>query len=174
MYSGFELCEGTPVPGKEEYLDSEKYEIRAWDWQRPGNIIQEITLLNRIRKENPALQTHLNIRFLPASNDNILFYIKTTPPADSCERFGDNVVMVAVNLDPFNAHEATLELPLWEFGVPDDGVLEVENLVNGSRFGWHGKHQQLRLDPFVCPYAIWRVRHTSSTSHASLTGHTGA
>lgn len=170
MYSGFELCEATPVPGKEEYLDSEKYEIRAWDWQRPGNIIQEITLLNRIRKENPALQTHLNIRFLPASNDNILFYIKTTPPADSCERFGDNVVMVAVNLDPFNAHEATLELPLWEFGVPDDGVLEVEDLVNGNRFGWHGKYQPLRLDPFVCPYAIWRVRHTSQTSHNSQTG----
>ncbi len=175
MYSGFELCEAAPVPGKEEYLDSEKYEIRAWDWQRPGNIIQEITLLNRIRKENPALQTHLNIRFLPASNDNILFYIKTTPPADSCERFGDNVVMVAVNLDPFNAHEATLELPLWEFGVPDDGVLEVEDLVNGSRFGWRGKHQSLRLDPFVCPYAIWRVRHTGHTGHnAGNTGHNGA
>ncbi|RJF95331.1 maltotransferase domain-containing protein [Noviherbaspirillum saxi] len=159
MYSGFELCEATPVPGKEEYFDSEKYEIRAWDWQRPGNIIQEITQFNHIRSENPALQTHLGIRFLMASNDNILFFIKSTPPADSCQRFGDNVIMVAINLDPFAAHEATLELPLWEFGVPDDGTLEVDDLVNRAHLSWHGTRQHLRLDPFVCPYAIWRVRH---------------
>ncbi|RZI42443.1 alpha-1,4-glucan--maltose-1-phosphate maltosyltransferase [Herbaspirillum sp. HC18] len=159
MYSGFELCEGTPVPGKEEYLDSEKYEIRAWDWQRPGNIIQEITQLNRIRRENPALQTHLNVRFLGASSDNILFFMKATAPAGSCERFGDNVILAAINLDPFAAHEATLELPLWEFGLPDDGVLEVVDLVNGAHLAWRGRTQHLRLDPFVFPYAVWRVRH---------------
>ncbi|GIZ53274.1 alpha-1,4-glucan--maltose-1-phosphate maltosyltransferase [Noviherbaspirillum aridicola] len=159
MYSGFELCEGTPVPGKEEYLDSEKYEIRAWDWQRPGNIIAEISRLNRIRKENPALQTHLGIRFLNASDGNILFFMKSTGPADSCQRFGDNVVLVAINLDPFTAHETDLEVPLWEFGLPDDGELEVEDLIGGAHLHWHGKHQHLRLDPFACPYAIWRVRH---------------
>ncbi|TFW10082.1 alpha-1,4-glucan--maltose-1-phosphate maltosyltransferase, partial [Oxalobacteraceae bacterium OM1] len=158
MYSGFELCEGTPVPGKEEYLDSEKYEIRAWDWNRPGNIIHEITQLNAIRKTNPALQTHLNVRFLPASNENILFFLKATPPADTCERFGDNVVLVAINLDPYHAHEATLELPLWEFGLPDDGNLELDDLLQHRHLTWHGKHQHLRLDPFVSPYAIWRVR----------------
>ncbi|HEY0844264.1 MAG TPA: maltotransferase domain-containing protein [Noviherbaspirillum sp.] len=160
MYSGFELCEGTPVPGKEEYLDSEKYEIRAWDWQRPGNIIAEITRLNRIRSENPALQTHLNIRFLHASSDNILFFLKSTVPDSGNARFGDNVVLVAINLDPFAAHEATLELPLWEFGLPDDGVLDVDDLINGAHLNWHGKLQHLRLDPFVCPYAIWRIRRT--------------
>ncbi|KIF80870.1 alpha-1,4-glucan--maltose-1-phosphate maltosyltransferase [Noviherbaspirillum autotrophicum] len=163
MYSGFELCEGTPIPGKEEYLDSEKYEIRAWDWNRPGNIIGEITQLNRIRAENPALQTHLNIRFLHASDDNILFFIKATPPADSCQHkgsySGDNVVLVAINLDPFAAHDTMLELPLWEFGMADDGTLDVDDLVNGTHLAWHGKHQQLRLDPFICPYAIWRIRH---------------
>jgi starch synthase (maltosyl-transferring) len=158
MYSGFELCEGTPVPGKEEYLDSEKYEIRAWDWQRPGNIIEEITMLNRIRKENPALQSHLGIRFLDASDGNVLFFMKATEATDSCQRFGDNVLLVAINLDPFNAHETTLKLPLWEFGLADDGTLDADDLINGGRIGWHGGQQQLRLDPFVCPYAIWRVR----------------
>ncbi|HEV2609851.1 MAG TPA: alpha-1,4-glucan--maltose-1-phosphate maltosyltransferase [Noviherbaspirillum sp.] len=161
MYSGFELCEAAPVPGKEEYLDSEKYEIRAWDWQRPGNIIREITQLNRIRSENPALHTHLNIRFLNASNDNILFFIKSTAPPDDAgdtATMGDNVILGAINLDPFAAHEADLELPLWEFGQPDDGGLEVDDLVNGGRLAWHGKFQRLRLDPFVNPYAIWRVR----------------
>lgn len=159
MYSGFELCEGTPVPGKEEYMDSEKYEIRAWDWQRPGNIIHEITQLNHIRIENPALQTHLNIRFLHASNTNILFFLKSTLPADSCERIGDNAVLVAINLDPLAAHETSLELPLWEFGLPEDGTLDVDDLVTNAHLAWHGKLQHLRLDPFVCPYAIWRVRH---------------
>ena len=69
------------------------------------------------------------------------------------------MVLVAINLDPFAAHEADIELPLWEFGLPDDGALEVEDLVNVGRFHWHGKHRHLRLDPFTSPYAIWRVRH---------------
>jgi starch synthase (maltosyl-transferring) len=158
MYSGFELCEGTPVPGKEEYLDSEKYEIRAWDWNRPGNIVEEITLLNRIRKQNPALQTHLGIRFLPASNDNILYFLKATDPIDRNERLGDNVVLVAINLDPSAAHEADIELPLWDFGLPDDGGLETDDLVRGGHFVWHGKQHRIRLDPFDLPFAIWRVR----------------
>lgn len=158
MYSGFELCEGAPVPGKEEYLDSEKYEIRAWDWNRPGNIIQEITALNRIRSENRALQSHLGVRFLNSSDGNILYFVKSTPPADSGQRFGDNVVLVAINLDPFAAHDTTLEVPLWEFGLPDDGALQVEDLISGSRQTWHGKFQPLRLDPFISPYAIWRVQ----------------
>ena len=159
MYSGFELCEGTPVPGKEEYLDSEKYEIRAWDWNRPGNIIHEISQLNRIRRDNPALQTHLNVRFLPASGDHILFFLKATPPAEGDAGFGDNVILGAINLDPFAAHEAILDIPLWEFGLPDDGVLEVADLLSGAHQSWQGRQRHLRLDPFVSPYAVWRVRH---------------
>jgi starch synthase (maltosyl-transferring) len=158
MYSGFELCEGTPVPGKEEYLDSEKYEIRAWDWEKPGNIIAEITQLNRLRRENPALQSHLGIRFYPAHDDNILYFAKTTPPTVPGRNLGDNVVLVAINLDPYNVHEATFEVPLWEFGLPDDAVLEVDDLVQGRHLTWHGKYQHIRLDPFSNPYAIWRVR----------------
>jgi starch synthase (maltosyl-transferring) len=104
------------------------------------------------------LQTHLNVRFLPASGDNILFFMKSTLPGGACDRTGDNMVLVAINLDPFNAHEATLEVPLWEFGLPDDGTLDVTDLLNGAPLSWHGKHQHVRLDPFVCPYAIWRVR----------------
>lgn len=158
MYSGFELCEATPVPGKEDYLDSEKYEIRAWDWQRPGNIIQEISVLNRIRRANPALQTHLGIRFYPSSSDSILYFIKATPHPTQPDRFGDNVVLVAINLDPFAAHDSSLELPLWQFGLPDDGTLEADDLVRNNRFVLRGKMHQIRLDPFDTPYAIWRLR----------------
>lgn len=158
MYSGFELCEAAPIPGKEEYLDSEKYEIRVWDWERPGNIIHEITVLNRIRAQNPALQSHLGLRFLHASNDNILAFLKTTEPADVHHRLGDNVVIVVINLDPYAAHEAALDVPLWELGLPDHARFEVDDLVNDVRLALHGKRQHLRLDPFDHPYAIWRLR----------------
>jgi len=99
VYNGFELCEAAAIPGREEYADSEKYQLRAWDWDRPGNIISEITALNRIRRANPALQTHRGVTFLPCSNDMILFYEKATPDRS-------NVVRVAVSLDPFNPQEA--------------------------------------------------------------------
>jgi starch synthase (maltosyl-transferring) len=158
MYSGFELCEATPIPGKEEYLDSEKYEIRVRDWQQPGNIVAEITQLNRIRRDNPALQSQLGIRFLHASNDNVLYFLKTTRPLGRTQTLGDNVVLVAINLDPFNAHHSSIELPLHEFGLPDNAALDALDLLGGAHFTWHGKIQQLRLDPFERPYAIWRVR----------------
>lgn len=151
MYSGFELCEATPLPGREEYLNSEKYEIRHWDWERPGNIVEEITALNRIRKANPALRTHLGIKFYNAFNDRILYFAKETP-----ER--DNVVLLAINLDPFHAQEADVELPLWEWGLPDDGSLAVDDLVRENRFIWRGKIQHIRLDPADLPYAVWRLR----------------
>jgi starch synthase (maltosyl-transferring) len=150
VYNGFELCEAAAVPGREEYLDSEKYQIRAWDWERPGNIIAEIRVLNGLRRRNPALQTHLGVTFLPASDDAILFYEKATFDRS-------NVVLVAVCLDPHAAHEADIELPLWSWRIPDEGALEMDNLLTGSVGLWHGKHHRLRLSPEQ-PYAIWRAR----------------
>ena len=150
VYSGFELCEAAAVPGKEEYLDSEKYEIRPRDWQAPGNIVAEITRLNQIRRAHKALQSHLGLTFYNASDDNILYFGKRAS-AD-----GD-IVLVAVNLDPFNAHEAGIEVPLWEFGLSDDASIAVEDLMRGHRFRWHGKSQSIRLDPGELPFSIWRL-----------------
>lgn len=157
VYSGFELCEAQAVTGKEEYLDSEKYEIRAWDWQRPGNIVREVTLLNRIRNANPALQTHLGVRFHYSSNEQILYFSKSTKGTDA-DLFGDNVILVAINLDPFAAHDATIDLPLWQLGLPDHASVELEDLVNENRFTWQGRQQQIHLDPQQMPFAIWRLR----------------
>lgn len=151
MYQGFELCEATPLPGREEYLDSEKYEIRVWPDRRPGDIVDEITRLNMIRRANPALQTHLGIAFHNAFNDQVLWYRKAT--ADR-----SNVVLCAVSLDPHNVQEAAVELPLWEWGLPDHAALEAEDLMTGWQFTWHGKVQRLRLDPGGLPFGIWRVR----------------
>ncbi|MEN5200099.1 alpha-1,4-glucan--maltose-1-phosphate maltosyltransferase [Pseudomonas wadenswilerensis] len=150
MYSGFELCEATPVPGKEEYLDSEKYEIRPRDFTQPGNIIAEIALLNRIRRQNPALQTHLGVAFYHAWNDNILYFGKRT-----AER--DNFILVAVSLDPHNAQEAHFELPLWELGLDDTADTLGEDLMSGHRWTWHGKTQWMRIEPWHLPFAIWRI-----------------
>ncbi|HKU99650.1 MAG TPA: alpha-1,4-glucan--maltose-1-phosphate maltosyltransferase [Vineibacter sp.] len=150
LYNGFELCEATPLPGREEYADSEKYQLRAWDWNRPGNIVAEISRLNAIRRRNPALQSHLGVRFYNAFHDQILYYAKAT--AD-----WDNVILVAVNLDPHHAHEADFEVPLWEWGLPDNAAVTADDLMRGSTATWHGKVQHLRLDPADLPFGIWRV-----------------
>jgi starch synthase (maltosyl-transferring) len=152
MYSGFELCEGRPDAKRKEYADSEKYQLTAWDWDRPGNIIGEIAQLNRIRRDNPALHSHLGITFRPAYNDNVLLFTKATPARD-------NVVLVAVSLDPYSPQEADIELPLYEFGLPDNGTIGAEDLMRGSRFGWSGKYQRIRLDPGA-PFSIWRLGAT--------------
>ncbi len=150
VYCGFELCEAAAVPGKEEYLDSEKYQLRAWDWNRPGNIVAEITALNRMRRRNPALQTHLGVRFLPAANDRVLFYEKATPDRS-------NVVLVAVSLDPHHPQEADIALPLWSWRIPDEGALVMDDLLAGTSAVWQGKHHRVRLTPEQ-PYAIWRAQ----------------
>ena len=150
IYNGFEISEAAAMPGKEEYLNSEKYEIRAWDFEQPDNIAWDIRLVNRLRQQHPALQDFTSLAFYNAWNDNILCYGKRT--ADLSD-----FLLFHVCLDPHNAQEATFELPLWEFGLPDDASIEVEDLVAGHRFTWHGKHQHIRLDPYYKPYAIWRL-----------------
>ena len=152
MYSGFELCESAPVPGKEEYLDSEKYEIRPRDFNAAGNIIAEIAQLNRIRRQNPALHSHLGLKLYNAWNDQILYFGKRSAE-------GGNLVLVAVSLDPFNAQEAHFELPLWELGLADDAATQGEDLMNGHRWTWYGKTQFMRLEP-AQPFGIWRITAT--------------
>jgi starch synthase (maltosyl-transferring) len=120
-------------------------------WVRPGNIVGAVTQLNWIRRMNPALQTHLGISFLNAFNDQVLYFEKATPDRG-------NVVLVAVNLDPFNVQEAWFEAPLWKFGLADGQSLAVDDLVFETSYVWHGKLQHVRLDPASNPYAIWRVR----------------
>ena len=149
VYNGFELCDAAPMPGKEEYLDSEKYEIRVWDYKRPGNIVADITRLNQIRRANPALHTHLGVTFHRGDNDQMLVYSKSTP-----ER--DNVVLVAVNMNPHAPQFSNVELARSAFGLPDHAPLQIENLLTGEREMWLDWHRGIYLDP-AQPYAIWRI-----------------
>lgn len=150
IYNGFELCEGTPLPGKEEYLDSEKYEIRSWDWDREGHIKDDVRLINRLRRTQPALQQFRNLSFYNAWNDQIVYYGKYTEDRR-------NFVLIAVNHDPHNGQGAHFEVPLWEFDLADDAAIEVEDLVTGERFFWTGKVQHMWLEPQEQPYRIWRL-----------------
>lgn len=151
MYSGFEICEALPVPGKEEYLNSEKYEIRPRDFNQEGHIVAEITQLNRIRRENPALQTHLGYQPYTVWNENIFYFGKRTPDRR-------NFILVAVSLDPVNAQEGHFELPLWELGLDDQADSYGEDLMTGHRWTWHGKVQWMRIEPWHLPFGIWRIR----------------
>jgi starch synthase (maltosyl-transferring) len=149
IYSGYELCENQAVPGTEEYQDSEKYQLKARDWDRPGNIKEFVTLINRIRRDNPALHQLSNIRFLPADNDQILFYAKTT--ADK-----SNTLLIAVNLDPSQWHECTVTVPPDLVGVSRGQSFRVTDLITGAAYTW-GERNYVRLDPYAEPAHILRV-----------------
>ncbi|MDQ4106601.1 MAG: alpha-1,4-glucan--maltose-1-phosphate maltosyltransferase, partial [Actinomycetota bacterium] len=153
IYNGYELCENTPrgEPGTTVYYqDSEVYEYKVWDWDRPGNIKDYIRRINGIRRANPALHELTNLAFHNAPDDNILFYSKTS---------GDNTVLVAVNLDPFAAHDAHLELPLETLGIGEHEEYVVEELISGRVLtGRYGRYFWVRLVPNENVAEIFRVR----------------
>jgi len=151
IYSGFELCENTPIPGKEEYLDSEKYQFKGRDWNAPGNIKSTLTRLNAIRRENRAMRESANLRFLHAENDGILFYSKTTTA-------GDNLLLGAVTLDCVNPQTAFVSVPLADFAIGERETYQVEDLLTGERFSWTGARNFISLNPHTRPAHIFRVR----------------
>jgi starch synthase (maltosyl-transferring) len=142
IYSGFELCENKALPGREEYLDSEKYQYKVWDWNRPRNIKRYVATLNQIRQENPALREYNNLEFYHAENDNIIAYGKHTPNKD-------NIIIVIVNLDPGRAHDSFVYIPIATFGIQHSERYQVLDLITGARFQWQGERNYVRLDPHV-------------------------
>ncbi len=154
IYNGFELCEAEALEGREEYRDSEKYQLRHWDIDRPGNIVAEIRQLNHLRRTNPALHSHLGVRFLVCSNDNILCYIKATPGRD-------NVLLIAVSFDPHTVQEADIEVPADLFGSFGASPSAVEDLMRGGTTVWPAGRHRIRLDPAALPFSIWRMRPTT-------------
>jgi len=149
IYSGYELCENQAVAGTEEYLNSEKYEIKVRDWNQPGNIKEFIGRVNSIRRENRALQQFLNLQFLNSDNDQILFFAKAT-------RDKNNVILVAINLDPLNTHYCTAFVPPEVVGVAPGRSYRVTDLLTGARYVWSNSNY-VRLDPAVEPAHILRV-----------------
>lgn len=149
IFQGFELCEGTPIEGREEYLNSDKYEIRVRDWHAPGNIRYLITRLNQLRREYKALQEYDNLEFYKADNDKIMFYGKS---------YQNEHILVAVNLDPFNSQSAFVDVPVEKFNTGHDQHYEVQDLLTGQRYLWQGVRNYVELNPQVEPAHIFLVK----------------
>jgi starch synthase (maltosyl-transferring) len=154
----FELCERRPrEPGSEEYLDSEKYQIRTWNRDDPDSLAWLIARVNQIRRENAALARN-ELTFLAIDNEQMIAYAKQTPDHA-------NVIIVVVNLDPDNVHSGWLEVPLELLGISPHRTYQVHDLVTDARYLWHGSRNFVKLDPRQLPAHILRVRHWLRTEH---------
>jgi starch synthase (maltosyl-transferring) len=159
----YELGENTPArpaAGKtesEEYFDSEKFQIRQRDRNAEGSLVPLITSLNRIRKGNLALQSNTALHFHAAENSQIICYSKSTPGFD-------NVILVAVNLDPLNEQASWVDLHLERLGILDNQSFEVEDLLTQTRYTWHGSRNYVALRPNVQPAHIFRVHPPSEAA----------
>ena len=151
MYSGFEMCEAAPLPGREEYLDSEKYQIRVRDFAAPGNIVGGNI---RAQPHPPGASGVAD-----ASRRDLLSGVQRSGAAVWQANIpgARDMILVAVSLDPHNVQEADIEIPLWEWGLPDHASLAATDLMRGHSFVWPGKQQRVRLDPADLPFAIWQV-----------------
>jgi starch synthase (maltosyl-transferring) len=149
----YEQAVNEAFPGREEYRNSEKYEIKFWDWSRPDTLGEFVTAVNRIRRENPALQTTTNLTFYEADNENVIFYGKMD---------GDltNILLIAVNLDPFHKQACRIRVPLKTLGVETGRPYLVHELLSDDKYIWQEEWNQVELDPGFLPAQIYRVsRH---------------
>ena len=147
----FELYVQDAIEGKEEYLYSEKYEVKYWDWDRPGNLKDFVARINKIRRENPALQDTWNVKFYDVDNDYIICYGKT-------DEEHANSVIVAVNLDPYHTQSGWVHIPIRELGVDPGQPYLVHDLLSDSKYIWHGEKNFIELNPQVVPAHIFRLR----------------
>jgi starch synthase (maltosyl-transferring) len=147
----FELFEDRPrEPGSEEYLDSEKYEIKNWDRERPDTLKELIARINRIRRENAALHGNHTLRFHPVDNEQIICYTKQADP--------DNTIAVVVNLDPHHVQSGSVDIPVEILKLDPDESYQAHDLLTGARFFWHGARNYVELNPETAPAHILRIR----------------
>jgi starch synthase (maltosyl-transferring) len=155
----FELCEGRArEPGSEEYLDSEKYQIRAWDLDSPDSLRELITLVNKVRQENPALQSDRGLRFHPTENDHLIAYTKSTPDLA-------DVVLTVVNVDPHHTQAGMVTLPIEDLGIRRDRGYQAHELLSGARYLWNGPRNFVEINPHAIPAQIFRFRRRLRSEH---------
>lgn len=148
----FELMENVArEAGSEEYLNSEKYEIKHWDIHRPDSLRDFMARVNRIRRENDALHSNRTLRFQQVDNEQIICYSKV---ADDLSV----VILVVVNLDPHHTQSGWVNLSLEELGIDPQQPYQLHDLLSDARYLWHGSHNYVELNPYVVPAHIFRVR----------------
>jgi starch synthase (maltosyl-transferring) len=146
----FELCVNQGIPEREEYINSEKYEIKQWDWEKPGNLKELIGRINQIRRENPALQTTWNVRFCETDNDYLICYTKTTEDLS-------NILLMVVNLDPFHAQSGWIRIPLEELDIKTDQPYMVYDLLSHDKYFWQAERNYVELNPQILPAHVFRL-----------------
>jgi len=155
----FELCEARPrEAGSEEYLDSEKYQLRAWNLESPESLRELITLVNKVRRENPALQTDRTLRFHQTENQYLVSYTKSTDDLN-------DVVLTVVNVDPRRTQAGMVTLPLEELGLPLDKAYQAHELLTGARYVWNGPRNYVEINPSSAPGQIFRFRRQVRSEH---------
>jgi starch synthase (maltosyl-transferring) len=148
----FELCVNKAREiGSEEYLDSEKYEIRNWDLNQPGNLTDLIGTVNRVRHQNPALHSNDRLEFHAVDNEQLIAYSKTTPELD-------NIILMVVNLDPHHVQSGWVNLSLDKLGIERDASYQVHDVLSGARYLWHGARNYVELNPSFFSAHVFRVR----------------
>jgi starch synthase (maltosyl-transferring) len=153
----FELCENAvKEAGSEEYMDSEKYQIRHWDIDRADNLKAFIERINRIRRENPALQNDWSLRFHPLDNEQLICYSKHN------EDFS-NIILVAVNLDPHHTHSGWLEFPVETLKLDPQQPFQVHDLLGNARYLWRSGRNFVEVNPQAVPAQIFLVRRRVRT-----------
>ncbi|WP_313952017.1 alpha-1,4-glucan--maltose-1-phosphate maltosyltransferase [Accumulibacter sp.] len=151
IYSGYELCENEAIAGKEEYLDSEKYEIKVRDWRAPGNIVDIITRINQARRDSPALHRYNNVLFLATDNANIIAYAKMTDDRS-------DIIVCVVNLDPFHKQVSTIQIPLGTFDIAWDEQYQAHDLLTDQSYRWSGPTAYVELSPHTTMAHIIKIR----------------
>jgi starch synthase (maltosyl-transferring) len=147
----FELYDQEAIEGKEEYLHSEKYEIKHWDWEKEGNLKDFLARINKIRRENAALQDTWNVKFYDVDNDYLMCYGKTVDDFS-------NIILVVVNLDPYHTQKGWVHIPIDELEIPKGQPYLVHDLLSDNKYIWHGERNFIELDPKIVPAHIFRVR----------------
>ena len=153
----FELCDNHPKePGSEEYLDSEKYEIKNWGITRPDSLKDFIARVNQVRRENPALHSDWSLRFHKVDNEQLICYSKRTEDLS-------NVVLVVVNLDPHHTQSGWVEFPLEELGIDPQKPYQMHDLLSDSRYLWQGSRNYVELNSQIVPAHVFRMRRRVRT-----------
>jgi starch synthase (maltosyl-transferring) len=144
----FELMEHAAIPGKEEYLDSEKYEVRYWDWNKRNKLMHVIALINKARNENEAM--HYTNNYLPCNihNDQLMGWVKA---------FGGNRIICIVNLDAYSRQSGTISIPLDAIGKHEGQPFYVRDLITNDQYTWNGSENFVDLDPNRLPFHLFRV-----------------
>jgi starch synthase (maltosyl-transferring) len=146
----YEFYDNSPVPGREEYYDSEKYEFKLHDWKKTNRMTDIITIINHARKTNVALQSTWNLQFCAIENTNLLAYLKATDDLT-------NIILIVINLDPFSKQAGYVQLPKDKLKLGEHINVKVKDLITEENFTWTQEWNYVELDPYKMPFHLFKV-----------------